>query len=46
MARDVANMFDKLRAMVDHHAELHADRARPQAEMEQARTKLARARRP
>ena len=25
MARDVATMFDELRAMADRHAELHAD---------------------
>jgi hypothetical protein len=31
VARDVAVMFDKLRAMGDRHAELHADRARFQA---------------
>jgi hypothetical protein len=31
VARDVAAMFDKLRAMGDRHAELHADRARFQA---------------
>jgi predicted secreted Zn-dependent protease len=43
MARDVATMFDELRAMADRHAELHADRARLQAELEQARSELARA---
>jgi hypothetical protein len=37
MARDVANMFDELRALADRQAELHADRARLQAELEQAR---------
>jgi hypothetical protein len=37
MVRDVANMFDELRAMADRHAELHADRARLQAELEQVR---------
>jgi hypothetical protein len=36
MARDVATMFDKLRALADKHAELHADRARLVAELEQA----------
>ena len=46
MARDVATMFDELKAMADRHADLHADRARLQAELEQARTELARARRP
>jgi hypothetical protein len=30
-------MFDELRTMADRHAELHADRARLQAELEQAR---------
>jgi hypothetical protein len=39
-------MFDELKAMADRHADLHADRARLQAELEQARTELARARRP
>src|SRR3954447_11669976 len=37
MARDVTNMFDELRALADKHAELHADRARLQTELEQAR---------
>jgi hypothetical protein len=27
MARDVAVMFDELKALADHHAELHADKA-------------------
>jgi chromosome segregation ATPase len=36
MARDVAVMFDELRTMADRHAELHADRARLTAELEQA----------
>jgi hypothetical protein len=46
MARDVATMFDELRAMADRHAELHADRARLQVELEQTRAKLTRVRRP
>jgi chromosome segregation ATPase len=33
MARDVAVMFDELKALSDKHAELHADRARLQAEL-------------
>jgi predicted secreted Zn-dependent protease len=33
VARDVATMFDELKAMADRHAELHADRARLQAEL-------------
>ena len=37
MARDVATMFDELWALADRHAELHADWARLQAELEQAR---------
>jgi hypothetical protein len=37
LARDVATMFDDLRALADQHTELHADRARLQAELEQAR---------
>jgi hypothetical protein len=46
MARDVSTMFDELKALADRHAELHADRARLQAELDQARAELARARRP
>jgi hypothetical protein len=46
MARDVATMFDELKAMADRHADLHADRVRLEAELEQARAELARARRP
>jgi septal ring factor EnvC (AmiA/AmiB activator) len=45
MARDVAVMFDEMKALADRHAELHADRARLQAELDQARAELARARR-
>jgi site-specific recombinase len=45
MARDVATMFEDLRAMADRYTELHTDRARLQAELEQARAELARARR-
>jgi hypothetical protein len=37
MAPDVATMFDEMKALADRHAELHADRARLQAELEQAR---------
>jgi hypothetical protein len=37
MARSVATMFDELKALADRHAELHADRARLQVELEQAR---------
>ena len=37
MARDVATMFDELKAVADRHAELHADRARLTAELDQAR---------
>ena len=46
MARDVATMFDELKALAGRYAELHADRARLQAELEKARAELARARRP
>jgi chromosome segregation ATPase len=46
MARDVATMFDELKALADRHAALHADQARLKAELEQARAELARARRP
>jgi hypothetical protein len=31
---------------IDHHAELHADRARLQVELEQARAELVRVRQP
>jgi cell division septum initiation protein DivIVA len=37
MARDVTVMFEDLRAMADRYAELHADRGRLRAELEQAR---------
>jgi hypothetical protein len=37
MARDVATMFDELKALADKHAALHAEQARLQAELEQAR---------
>jgi septal ring factor EnvC (AmiA/AmiB activator) len=37
MARDIAVMFDELKAMADRHAELHADRARLEAELDRAR---------
>jgi predicted RNase H-like nuclease (RuvC/YqgF family) len=37
MARDVAVMFEDLRALADRYAELHADRGRLRAELEQAR---------
>jgi hypothetical protein len=37
MARDVATMFDELKALADKHAALHADQARLQAELDQAR---------
>jgi hypothetical protein len=42
----VAVMFDEMKALADRHAEMHADRARLAAELEQARAELARARRP
>jgi septal ring factor EnvC (AmiA/AmiB activator) len=37
MVRDVATMFEDLRAMADRYAELHADRAQLEAELEPAR---------
>jgi hypothetical protein len=46
MARDVATMFDELKALADRHAEMHADRARLQAELEKGRAELEQARRP
>jgi hypothetical protein len=45
-ARDVTMMFDELKALAERHAELHADQARLQTELDQARAELARARRP
>jgi DNA repair exonuclease SbcCD ATPase subunit len=44
MARGVATMFDELRALADRHAELHADRARLQAQGEQTTKELDRLR--
>jgi multidrug resistance efflux pump len=46
MARDVATMFDEMKALADRHAALHADQARLQAELDQARAELARTWRP
>jgi hypothetical protein len=46
MARDVAVMFDELKALAGRHAELHTDRARLQADVERLTTELAQARRP
>jgi hypothetical protein len=37
MVRDVATMFEDLRAMADRYAELHADRVQLEAELEHAR---------
>jgi hypothetical protein len=34
MARDVATMFDELKALADRHAELYADRARLAADVD------------
>jgi hypothetical protein len=42
----VATMFDELKVLADRHAELHADRARLQANLEQTHAELARAQRP
>ncbi len=44
MVRDVAIMFDELKALADRHAELHHDRARLQAESEQRTRELDRLR--
>jgi predicted secreted Zn-dependent protease len=46
MARDVAVMFDELKALADRHAELHADKARLQANVDRLTTDLEQARRP
>ena len=46
MARDVANMFDDLRAVADRHAEMHVDRARLQAAVDRLAAELEQARRP
>jgi hypothetical protein len=45
MARDVAVMFDELKAMTDRHAEMHADRTRLQADVDRLTTALEQARR-
>jgi chromosome segregation ATPase len=37
MARDVATMFDEMKAVADKHAALYADRARLESELESAR---------
>jgi chromosome segregation ATPase len=44
MAQDVAGMFDELRTLTEKHAELHADRARLEAELERARQEADRQR--
>jgi hypothetical protein len=46
MARDVATMFDELNAMADRYAELHADRARLQTDVDRLAGELEQARRP
>jgi DNA repair ATPase RecN len=46
MARDVATMFDELKALADRHAELHRDRARLQADVDRLAAELEQARRP
>jgi hypothetical protein len=37
MARDLATMFDELKALSDKHIELHVERTRLQTDLEQAR---------
>jgi hypothetical protein len=46
MTRDVATMFDELKALADRHAELHTDRARLQADVDRLAGELEQARRP
>ena len=46
MARDVATMFDELKALADRHAELYADRARLAADVDRLAAELEQARRP
>jgi hypothetical protein len=46
MARDVAIMFDELKALTDRHADLHSDRARLQADVDRLTAELERMRRP
>ena len=46
MARDVATMFDELRALADRQAELQADRARLQADVDRLAAELEQARWP
>ena len=43
MARDVATMFDELRALADRQAELQADRARLQADVDRLAAELEQA---
>jgi hypothetical protein len=38
-------MFDELKAMADRHAEMHADRARLEADVDRLTTELEQARR-
>jgi hypothetical protein len=45
VARDVTTMFDELRVMADRHAEMHADRARLEADLDRLTTELKQARR-
>jgi hypothetical protein len=46
MARDVATMFDELKALADRQAELHTDRSRLQADVDRLAAELEQARRP
>jgi chromosome segregation ATPase len=46
LARDVANMFDDLRAVADRHAEMHVDRAQLQTDVDRLAAELEQARRP
>jgi len=46
MTRAVAFIFDQVKAMADRHAELHADQARLQADVDRLATELEQARRP
>jgi hypothetical protein len=41
MAQDVAGMFDELQTVAERHAELQADRARLEAELDRARQDTA-----
>jgi len=46
MARDIATMFDEMKALADKHVDLHVERTRLQADVDRLATELEQARRP